>query len=80
MRYIYIGIPHNDLVWSVYQYMNFNHELTLGKSYEVLDETSVGDVNYYYVVQDDGKGNCWPVKLFKTPQELRDMKLNQILL
>ena len=62
--------------------------ITLGKSYKVLSMTEnpklrvyASDLNtlFYEIVDNTGHTAYYPHQLFKSPDEIREEKLNQIL-
>ena len=62
--------------------------ITIGKSYELLNTSNNpkfrvygGDLKtlFYEIVDNSGLSGYYPSKLFYTIEEMRDMKLNQIL-
>jgi len=62
--------------------------VTIGKSYTVLDISQnpkfrvyASDLNcqFYEIVDNSGLTGYYPELLFKTPDEIREEKLNQIL-
>ena len=62
--------------------------LTIGKSYQVLDISENpkfrvygGDLKtkFYQIKDNSGVSGYYPHQLFKSPEEIREEKLNQIL-